>query len=318
MSTEPESTTPAATPPAAATPAMPPRPNSTKLSLWRYIFLGQSKSDEFAVYHHSSLFYWWPVWLFGFIFAGATYFSEMRMIVVPAGSHSVSDRIVLPENNWDKPETRNIVVLPPGKEFPKLKIDGAEEIMQPRYAMSPNKGYGALFVIVLLLVTIITNISMRGLWSFLVLIVLVMVALLATAAGWWETILARVGLLAVYINLAGYLTIASVLFVFWLIGLFIFDRQTYMIFTPGQVRLCLEIGGGETVYDTTGMVVQKQRGDLFRHWVLGFGSGDLVVRPVGLANPIELTNVLRVAKVVKIIESMTKARVVLSQPAKKA
>jgi hypothetical protein len=36
-----------------------------------------------------------------------------------------------------------------------------------------------------------------------------------------------------------------------------------------------------------------RRDDLFRHWVLGFGSGDLIVRTGG-ANPqiIELPNVL--------------------------
>ena len=54
----------------------------------------------------------------------------------------------------------------------------------------------------------------------------------------------------------------------------LFDRQTFMIFTPGQVRVRQEIGGEETVYDTTGITFQKQRSDLFRHWILGLGSGD--------------------------------------------
>ena len=41
------------------------------------------------------------------------------------------------------------------------------------------------------------------------------------------------------------------------------------------------------------MVVHKRRDDLFRHWILGFGSGDLIVRTGG-ANPqaFELPNVL--------------------------
>ena len=42
-----------------------------------------------------------------------------------------------------------------------------------------------------------------------------------------------------------------------------FDRQVYMVFTPGQMRVCLEIGDAETAYDTAGMTIQKQRSDLF-------------------------------------------------------
>ena len=84
-----------------------------------------------------------------------------------------------------------------------------------------------------------------------------------------------------------------------------------MIFNPGQVRVRLEVGGGETVFDTTGMVVQKHRGDLFRHWILGFGSGDLDIRPVGVANPIELPNVLGISRVVKEIETLIKEKVMV-------
>ena len=54
-----------------------------------------------------------------------------------------------------------------------------------------------------------------------------------------------------------------------------------MIFTPGQMLVHQEVGSGETAYDTTGMVVAKRRSDLFRHWLLGFGSGDLLVKTAG-------------------------------------
>ena len=43
----------------------------------------------------------------------------------------------------------------------------------------------------------------------------------------------------------------------WLSTVFFFDRQTYMIFTPGQLKVRLEIGGGETAYDTQGMTVAE-------------------------------------------------------------
>ena len=73
----------------------------------------------------------------------------------------------------------------------------------------------------------------------------------------------------------------------------------------------MTIGGGETVYGTTGMVVQKQRGDLFRHWILGFGSGDLIVRPSGAHSAIEMPNVLQVGRVVRQIEQLIKEQVVV-------
>jgi hypothetical protein len=82
-----------------------------------------------------------------------------------------------------------------------------------------------------------------------------------------------------------------------------------MIFTPGQLKVCLEIGSGETAYDTQGMTIQKERSDLFRHWILGLGSGDLIVRTSG-ANHHEfvMPNVLNVSSKLKEIEEMQRER----------
>ena len=114
-----------------------------------------------------------------------------------------------------------------------------------------------------------------------------------------------------YINFAGYLVISLFLFAVWAFNLFLFDRQTYLIFTPGQVRARVAVGGAETVYDTTGMTVQKQRSDLFRHWILGFGSGDLVVRPARAPKSTSPTS-CAIGWVVKHIETMIKEKMVVS------
>jgi hypothetical protein len=73
--------------------------------------------------------------------------------------------------------------------------------------------------------------------------------------------------------------------------------------------VCLEIGGGETAYDTMGMTIKKERSDLFRHWILGLGSGDLIVRTSG-ANQHEfvMNNVLNVSWKLKEIEEMQRER----------
>jgi hypothetical protein len=34
-------------------------------------------------------------------------------------------------------------------------------------------------------------------------------------------------------------------------------------------------------YDTDNMVLQKRQDDLFRHWIIGLGSGDLVMQTMG-------------------------------------
>ena len=98
----------------------------------------------------------------------------------------------------------------------------------------------------------------------------------------------------------------------WVVTVYFFDRQMYMIFTPGQFKVCLEIGGGETAYDTMGMTIQKQRDDLFRHWILGLGSGDLIVRTSGAnAHEFHMHNVLFVGHKLKQIEDMQRERPVV-------
>lgn len=284
-----------------STPTAPAAPAVTEPS---------TKQREIAVYHHSNLFYWWPVWVLGFILAGITWYEQHNLAVVPRGTRAISGKhSVLIDG---KEEKRLVLVLPADAEHLTHKnSEGETEFDQPYVVISAYRGLGTLFVAVLLVVIIITNVTMRGLWSVLVIMMLVMISIILYLAGLWDVILQRVQLLAIYINLSGYVLISLVLFVAWLINFFLFDRQTYMIFAPGQVRARLTIGGGEMVYGTTGMVVQKQRGDLFRHWILGFGSGDLVVRPVGIQSPIEMPNVLRVGRVVKQIEQLIKEQVVV-------
>src|SRR5207245_9716283 len=68
----------------AAAKAAPPA--STTSSFLAYLFLGTSRPGEIVVYRHSNLFYWWPVWAFGFIMAIITFFDDKHMAIVPAGT----------------------------------------------------------------------------------------------------------------------------------------------------------------------------------------------------------------------------------------
>jgi hypothetical protein len=246
-----------------------------------------SRDREIVVISHSGLFYWWPVWAIGLVFALATLVDGHRLAIVPRGAHAEAKAAAAGEG---------------------------DQQVEHRIRIAASKNYGVIFVVVLLLVILITNVPLRGLWSVIVLIVVILGTVILALAGVWEAILGALGSLHIYINMGGYLTISIALLAMWAIVTFFFDRQVYMIFSPGGMRVREEIGGGESTYDTTGMVVQKQRNDLFRHWILGLGSGDLIVNTAGAsAHHFNLPNVLFVGYKLSQIEDLIREKQVRAQ-----
>jgi hypothetical protein len=274
-----------------------------------------AEEREIRVVSHSNLFYWWPVWLVGFIMAILTYIDGTRMVVVPSGSDAVANAVEIDSGAGKKYENRDVLVLPDKQYLPRTepgdpKSDPVSPAKYPH--MSHKKTYGVVYAIILLLVIVITNVPLRGMWSVVVLIVIFLVSIIFALAGWWEEIIRWLGLLDIRINAAGYLVVAIALFAIWLVTLVFFDQQVYMVFTSGQLKVRTEIGGGETAYDTQGMTIQKQRSDLFRHWILGLGSGDLIVNTSGAqAHHFDLPNVLFVGNKVQRIETMLREKQVV-------
>jgi hypothetical protein len=308
-----------ADPTPAAQPLPPPAAPAVKQQRRRRPFLqrlltGRHYDDQVIVYRHSNLVYWWPVWLLGFIFTGVSYFGD-RLAIVPPDTEAVEDRQVevqTKEGNLEL-QKRHVLILKENQKLRTREIEGERQIIQPTIRIAPHRLIGTIYMFVLLLVVILTTITLRGLWSILVLMTLVLLVIILYLSSFLRPIFANIGQLGIYINMGGYLTISLVLFALWALNFFVLDRMTYMIFTPGQVRVRLEIGGGEMVYDATSMTVQKQRADLFRHWLLGLGSGDLLIWPLNAGHAIELPNVLRVGRVVREIEQMVKEKVVLTR-----
>jgi hypothetical protein len=197
---------------------------------------------------------------------------------------------------------RDVIVAPEKATFKTLHI-------------SSNIHLGVIFCMVLLLVIFITNVPLRGLWSVIVIIFGIAVLIILALMNWLEMILEHLAILDVRINAAGYFLIFAVLFTLWVLIFVLFDRQIYMIFTPGQLKVKLAIGDAETAYDTTGMTIEKQRSDLFRHWILGLGSGDLIVRTAGSqGHQFDMPNVLFLGRKVREIEEMLRSRQVVSGP----
>jgi len=266
----------------------------------------QAVPRQVVVVSHSTMFYWWPVWAIGYVMALITLFIHpARMVTVPSTATVVTraqGTVVTSDKNVEL-KGQDILVAPDSKTV----------IEQPHVHVSTNQSLGVVYAIVLLLVMTITNVPLRGLWSVIVIVVIVLMSIIFALLDVWKDIVNALGILDIRINLAGYLFISTGLLLVWLVVFFFFDRQIYMIFTPGSLRVQLEIGDGETAYDTTGMTIQKQRSDLFRHWILGLGSGDLIVRTSGAqAHQFDLPNVLSLGRRVREIEELLRMKQVVN------
>jgi len=265
--------------------------------------------NEIWVFQHSQLFYWWPVWAVGFLLFLVSWIGGERMAVVP--SHSMikrtGDKSYAIEVNVPPPKNRSGEELAEGQSMP---ITSA----QPPFGlhMSNSAVPGIIFAVTLLLVIVITNVLLRGLWSVVAIaMIALLIVIISLVPDAWQTIFNWVYLLDIHVNAAGYLFIALVLFAIWAITVWWFDRQIYIVFTPGLMKVRETIGGGETAYDSSGMTIEHLRDDFFRHWILGLGSGDLVVHPAGpQSREVRLYNVLFVTSKLRDIEEMKRTGVV--------
>lgn len=272
-------------------------------------------NQEIKIVSHCNLFYWWPVWAIGMLMGMLTFFDGGRIALVPDGTEARRDWQIVTgdENGKEKKDTREGYILERGRHLhPDKPADNLPKPPEPHLRMATHSTYGVIFATVLLLVITITNVPLRGLWSVIVIILVILLVLVFALMGIWDTIFHVLGQLDIRINAGGYFFISLILFGIWLVVTLVFDRQVYMIFTPGQFRVCQEIGGGESTYDTMGMVIQKQRDDLFRHIILGLGSGDLIVRTSGAnTHEFHLPNVLFINRKLQLIEQMQADRPVV-------
>lgn len=215
-------------------------------------------ADQIVVYGHSSLLYWWPVWLMSFIMAGATY---------------------------------------------------AEGDRSGGVIVSNTNAAGVVFVITLLAVAVSSTVLLRGMMSVVAAVSVIAVSLAFAWFGWWGEILEFLGGLEIRINAAGYLCIGVPLFLAWLAVFSWYDRLHYVTFGRGQIRYVQEVGDSEMVMPADGAIVEKKRSDAFRHWLLGLGSGDLVIRSGGSNSPtIELKNVLHIRRKLVVIDKLLREK----------
>jgi hypothetical protein len=263
---------------------------------------------EVVVVSHTPYFYWWPLWAVGFLMAGLTYWYGDPIAFLPPGTTAKQGARV---EGYDGPQ--DILVFPAGRPLPPAF--GPDEVRQPRLRMAASNNLGIIWTLTLCFCVVVTHVPLRGVYSIILIIVLGLTAVLLAFLGLWDALLRAARGVDIHLTAAGYLLISLFLFVIWLFTFLLYDRLVYMVFTRGQLRVCKAVGLGETVYDTRGMVVQKHRDALFRHWLLGFGSGDLTVHTSGAnARQFEMPNVLGIDRKLALIHTMLQEREVLQAP----
>jgi lysylphosphatidylglycerol synthetase-like protein (DUF2156 family) len=228
----------------------------------------------------------------------ATWIDSSRLLIVPDGTTPTFD-------------SAGVRLDPPaGKNFSqRAEIEQRKEVFE---RIHPSKNLGVIFTVVLFIVILITNVPLRGLSSAIAISVILLITVVFAWLEVWERIFQWLGQLNIHMNMGFYVFFSTALLIAWILVTFVYDRMSYWRITPGEITLEYVFGGGQRSFQTEGMAFEKLRDDLFRHWVLGFGSGDMIMHPMqaGLANREDLAihNVLFVGSKLRQIQSMIAAR----------
>lgn len=194
----------------------------------------EAKVLQVIVYGHSALFYWWPLWVAGYVMALLT---------------------------WMHPD--------------RVTIGGKTELF------NPSQNLGVIYTLLFLLLIAITSAQVRGMKAALIIAGLAFLTLLFVHLDWWDAILGWLGNQSICLSLGFYLFSSTVLCVVWLVTVFFIDHLSFWRFRPGQVTHEYLGGVVDKSYDTDNMILLKRQDDLFRHWVIGLGSGDLHMQTMG-------------------------------------
>lgn len=125
-------------------------------------------SRQVTIYSHSQLFYWWPVWVTGYIMALLTY----------AQGHLV-------------------------------------QFQEEAVWMHASKNLGVIYTVVFFFVILITNVTLRGMASAIVMVTVLALTFMLAYFGLWDNIFSMLGGLAIHMNLGFYVFFSTAVFLAW-------------------------------------------------------------------------------------------------------
>src|SRR5262249_24609915 len=100
-----------------------------------------------------------------------------------------------------------------------VQIGGHEVLMHP------SKNPGVIYTFTFFLVILITNVSLRGLSSLVVLLAAAFLILLFAYLDWWTEILNWMGKLTIHMNVGFYLFFSTLIFLVWAFSVFVYDKS---------------------------------------------------------------------------------------------
>jgi hypothetical protein len=145
----------------------------------------------------------------------------------------------------------------------------------------PSRNLGVIYTLLLLLLILVTSTTIKGMKAALIIATLAFLALLFAHLNWWDAILGWLSGQSISMSFGFYIFFSSLLFLIWLISVFGIDHLSFWRFRPGQITHEYLGGVVDKSYDTDNMILLKRQDDLFRHWVIGLGSGDLHMQTMG-------------------------------------
>ncbi len=145
----------------------------------------------------------------------------------------------------------------------------------------PRRNLGVIYTLLLLLLILVTSTTIKGMKAALIIATLAFLALLFAHLNWWDAILGWLSGQSISMSFGFYIFFSSLLFLIWLISVFGIDHLSFWRFRPGQITHEYLGGVVDKSYDTDNMILLKRQDDLFRHWVIGLGSGDLHMQTMG-------------------------------------
>ncbi|MFL5339163.1 MAG: hypothetical protein ACJ8F7_03265 [Gemmataceae bacterium] len=190
-------------------------------------------------------------------------------------------------------------------------LDGTSvQIGESVVRFHPSGDVGVVFFITLFLIIVIASVTFRGMVSVVMILSAVMIALIMVYFGVWGRVLGWLGDLKIYLNQGAYFWFSTLLFLVWAFTVFGFDQFARWRIRPGQATEEYILGAGSRSFSTGKMTLEKRHTDVFRHWLIGLGSGDIIIRTSGATREeIQIRNVLFVRPKLRAIE-----RVIKEQP----
>jgi hypothetical protein len=158
---------------------------------------------------------------------------------------------------------------------------------------------GISFVAVLLIVTFFTNYRVKGANSFIMILGIGIIAFAMHYLGAWELIFHAFPALLIFMNLAFYVSLSTILLLLWGLATFVLDRLTYWEFTPGQVTLRHRLAESSESFDAHGLHLDRISDDILINKILGlrflgYGTADLKFTTSGaVRNTFTIENVWR-------------------------